>query len=50
MFKIITFEYCTLRFFAVPLQHSTLIVVKNSQYNVKVDKSLFTVAKLEKGL
>ena len=34
----------------VQTEHSTLIVVKNSQYEVKIDKSLFTVAKLEKGL
>lgn len=34
----------------VQTEHSTTIVVKNSQYNVKVDKALFTVAKLEKGL
>ena len=34
----------------VQTEHSTTIVVKNSQYDVKVDKSLFTVAKLEKGL
>ena len=30
--------------------HSTRIVVSNPKYNVGVDKSLFTVAKLEKGL
>ena len=30
--------------------HSTQIVVSNPKYNVGVDKSLFTVAKLEKGL
>lgn len=29
---------------------STVIVVKNSQYDIKIDKMLFTVAKLEKGL
>lgn len=34
----------------VQTEHSTTIVVKNSQYNVKVDKALFTVAKQEKGL
>jgi hexokinase len=34
----------------VQTEHSTLIVVKNTQYDVKIDKSLFTVAKLEKGL
>ena len=34
----------------VQTEHSTLIVVKNSKYEVKIDKSLFTVAKLEKGL
>ena len=30
--------------------HSTVIVMKNPQYDLKVDKSMFTVAKLEKGL
>jgi hypothetical protein len=30
--------------------HSTQIVVSGPKYNVPVDKSLFTVAKLEKGL
>jgi len=30
--------------------HSTVINVLNPQYDLKVDKSLFTVAKLEKGL
>ncbi len=30
--------------------HSTVIVLKNPQYDLKVDKSMFTVAKLEKGL
>ena len=30
--------------------HSTVIVLKNPQYVLKVDKSMFTVAKLEKGL
>ena len=34
----------------VQTDHSTVILVKNSQYDVKIDKSLFTVAKLEKGL
>ena len=34
----------------VQTEHSTTIVVKNTQYDVKVDKALFTVAKLEKGL
>ena len=34
----------------VQTEHSTLIVVKNPKYDVKVDKSLFTVSKLEKGL
>ncbi len=34
----------------VQTEHSTVIVVKNTQYDVKVDKALFTVAKLEKGL
>ena len=34
----------------VQTEHSTLIVVKNPQYNIKIDKALFTVAKLEKGL
>lgn len=30
--------------------HSTVIVVKNPKYDINVDKGLFTVAKLEKGL
>jgi hypothetical protein len=30
--------------------HSTQIVVTGPKYDVQVDKSLFTVAKLEKGL
>ena len=30
--------------------HSTQIVVSSPQYDIKVDKSMFTVAKLEKGL
>jgi len=30
--------------------HSTVIVLKNPQYDLNVDKSMFTVAKLEKGL
>jgi len=30
--------------------HSTLIAVSDPQYDIQVDKSLFTVAKLEKGL
>jgi hypothetical protein len=34
----------------VQTEHSTIIVVKNPKYDVKIDKSLFTVAKLEKGL
>lgn len=34
----------------VQTEHSTLIIVKNPQYNIKIDKALFTVAKLEKGL
>ena len=34
----------------VQTEHSTTIVVKNTQYDVRVDKALFTVAKLEKGL
>jgi hypothetical protein len=34
----------------VQTAHSTTIVVKNPQYDVKVDKALFTVTKLEKGL
>ena len=29
--------------------HSTIIVMKNPQYNVKVDASMFTVNRLEKG-
>jgi len=31
-------------------EHSTIIIVKNPRYNEKTDKSLFSVAKLEKGL
>ena len=31
-------------------EHSTIITVKNPKYNIKIDKTLFTVAKLEKGL
>ncbi len=34
----------------VQTEHSTIIVVTNPKYNVRVDKALFTVAKLEKGL
>ena len=34
----------------VQTEHSTIITVKNPKYNIKVDKNLFTVAKLEKGL
>jgi len=30
--------------------HSTQITVSEPKYDIKVDKSLFTVAKLEKGL
>ncbi len=30
--------------------HSTVIVVKNPKYDINIDKGLFTVAKLEKGL
>ena len=30
--------------------HSTVIIMKNPEYDLKVDKSMFTVAKLEKGL
>ena len=30
--------------------HSTQIVVSNPRYNIEVDKNMFTVAKLEKGL
>lgn len=30
--------------------HSTVIVVKNPKYDINIDKDLFTVAKLEKGL
>lgn len=30
--------------------HSTVIIMKNPQYDLNVDKSMFTVAKLEKGL
>ncbi len=34
----------------VQTEHSTIITVKNPKYNIKIDKTLFTVAKLEKGL
>jgi hypothetical protein len=34
----------------VQTEHSTLILVKNPQYDIKIDKTLFTVSKLEKGL
>jgi len=34
----------------VQTEHSTVIVVSNPKYNIGVDKNLFTVAKLEKGL
>ena len=34
----------------VQSSHSTQIVVSNSKYNIEVDKNMFTVAKLEKGL
>lgn len=34
----------------VQTEHSTVIQVKNPQYDIKIDKALFTVSKLEKGL
>lgn len=34
----------------VQTEHSTIIVVKNPKYDIKVDQNLFTVSKLEKGL
>jgi len=34
----------------VQTEHSTLIIVKNPRYDISIDKALFTVAKLEKGL
>lgn len=34
----------------VQTEHSTIIIVKNPKYNIKIDKTLFTVTKLEKGL
>lgn len=41
---------CKMEMKNVQTGHSTVIEVKNSQYDVKIDKDLFTVAKLEKGL
>ncbi len=41
---------CKMEMKNVQTEHSTIIVVKNPKYDVKIDKSLFTVAKLEKGL
>ena len=41
---------CKMEMQNVQTGHSTVIVVKNSQYDIKIDKMLFTVAKLEKGL
>jgi hypothetical protein len=32
----------------VQTEHRTVIVVKNPKYDIKIDKSVFTVAKLEK--
>ncbi len=34
----------------VQTEHRTVIAVHNQQYDMKIDKTLFTVAKLEKGL
>ena len=41
---------CKMEMKNVQTGHSTVIEVKNSQYDGKIDKDLFTVAKLEKGL
>lgn len=41
---------CKMEMKNVQTGHSTVIEVKNSQYDVKIDKDLFTVAKLEKSL
>jgi hypothetical protein len=41
---------CKMEMKNVQKGHSTVIEVKNTQYDVKIDKDLFTVAKLEKGL
>ena len=41
---------CKMEMQNVQTGHSTVIVVKNPQYDIKIDKMLFTVAKLEKGL
>ncbi len=41
---------CKMEMKNVQTGHSTVIEVKNTQYDVKIDKDLFTVAKLEKGL
>ena len=41
---------CKMEMKNVQTGHSTVIEVKNTQYDVKIDKDIFTVAKLEKGL
>lgn len=41
---------CKMEMKNVQTGHSSVIEVKNTQYDVKIDKDLFTVAKLEKGL
>ena len=41
---------CKMEMKNVQTEHRTIIVVKNPKYDVKIDKSVFTVAKLEKGL
>ena len=41
---------CSMEMRNVQTGHSTLLVMHNPQYDMKVDKSLFTVAKLEQGL
>jgi hypothetical protein len=39
---------CKMEMKNVQTEHRTVIVVKNPKYDVKIDKSVFTVAKLEK--
>lgn len=41
---------CKMEMKNVQTEHSTTLIVNNSKYNIKVDKNLFTVSKLEKGL
>ena len=41
---------CKMEMKNVQTEHSTTIVVKTTQYDLQVDKALFTVAKLEKGI